>query len=75
MGHEKITVVLEKHMHRQSQVVLAGEGHQAMLTGAVVSHCDSEAVEVSTGSLHTGASCSQSVMTGTHFHLVLDQNP
>lgn len=60
-------------MHRQSQVVVAGEGHQAMLPVTVVSCCDSEACR----GIHrlTAQSCSQPVMTGTHFHLVLDQNP
>lgn len=62
-------------MHRQSQVVLAG-GHQAMLIVAVVSCCDSKACKgIHRLTAHRGMSCSQPVVTGTHCHLVLDQNP
>lgn len=60
-------------MHRQSQVVLAGEGHQAMLTVAVVSYCDSKACrDIHRLTAHRGVSCSQPVITGTHFYLALN---
>lgn len=56
------------------QEVLAG-GHQAMLTVAVVSRDSKACRGIHRLTAHRGMSCSQPVMTGTHFHLVLDQNP
>lgn len=62
-------------MHTQSQSVKTGEGRQTMLTVAVIAHCDSEARSGAHRLTARGpVSRHWTVMTCTHFHLVLDQN-